>query len=114
MYLRGSRLSVPLRLQLRVLGRKHKVSHTSTFATVEGTSLAQCCIARSSTQQTTPSFSEGLPLRRKGMDLRTFSSVELAAEHNWTHPRELGGSDFTGPLLSGGLRVWGGSWGFGN
>lgn len=91
------------------------MSYTSTFATVEGTSLAQCCISRSSTQQTTPSFSEGLPLRRKGMDLRrTFSTVQLAAEHNGTRPRELGGSDFTGPLPSGGLRVWGGSWGFGN
>lgn len=93
------------------------MSHTSTFPTVEGTSLAQCWISWSSTQQqnTTPSFSEGLPLRRKGMDLRKmFSSVQWAAEHNWTHPRELGGSDFTGSLPSGGLRVWGGSWGFGN
>lgn len=62
-----------------------------------------------------PLFSEGLPLRMKGMDLRRmFSSAQQAAEHNWIHPCELGGSDFTSSLLSGGLRVWDGSWGFGN
>lgn len=55
------------------------------------------------------------PFEEERYDLRkTFSSIQRAAEHNWTHPRELGGSDFTGSLPSGGLRVWGGTWGFGN